>query len=697
MALLAVTATVPAGAHVPSVNGSLLADDRVLLAPELGDFASAIRNAGLAPDLRIPPRRAPADALDADVADLAAALEERGTPRDEASRLTAAYRALRAAMTKRAAEQAEGGARPVTTPIEDPPIPAGLPREFDAYVRGALAWHRGDVASARAAWNRLMALPENERRRRSTWAAYMLGRAARPTDPGLAAIQFRFVRTLAAQGFRDALDLAGASYGEEARARLENGRVVDAIGLYAALFVAGDRTALDSLRVAAGRAWAGPDDALRACARNGVARRVLLAHLVAWPPYGSDRANVFLRELEQAGVTDLREAEPAGAAAYNAARFDLAARWLARAPEDSPRANWYRAKLALRDGALDRGAALLEKASAGMPPAWVPPRPLDVDPPEGADFWCGYHPGCRSVAPAQELAAQLGVLRAARGEYAAALDALLRSGFWVDAAYLGEQVLTPDELKAYVDANWPEGGPVVHPDVGERWNALAVSPIWITRDNVAGALRHLLGRRLVRLGRFDEARPYLPAEVRPHLDRYVAALAAGPDPAQPPEARARALWTAAQDLRRHGTGLLGTEADPDWMMMEGDFEACPLWFLRGADAGYVPSRIWETPCERGTHSVAKPREDELARALAHRAAPARRFHYRYVACELAWEAAALLPDGSDETAEVLRTAGTWLGARDPEYAERFYKALVRRCGKTRLGREAARIRWFPPR
>ena len=34
-------------------------------------------------------------------------------------------------------------------------------------------------------------------------------------------------------------------------------------------------------------------------------------------------------------------------------------------------------------------------------------------------------------------------------------------------------------------------------------------------------------------------------------------------------------------------------------------------------------------------------------------------------------------------------------AAEPKKADKFYKALVRRCGKTALGREANRRRWFP--
>ncbi|HEX6861977.1 MAG TPA: hypothetical protein VF414_04125, partial [Thermoanaerobaculia bacterium] len=78
----------------------------------------------------------------------------------------------------------------------------------------------------------------------------------------------------------------------------------------------------------------------------------------------------------------------------------------------------------------------------------------------------------------------------------------------------------------------------------------------------------------------------------------------------------------------------------------------------------------------------------------NRASPWKRFHYRYRAADLAWEAAGLLPAG-EEKAGMLATAGSWLGARDPQAAQRFYKQLVRCCGNTELGREADELRWFP--
>jgi hypothetical protein len=87
--------------------------------------------------------------------------------------------------------------------------------------------------------------------------------------------------------------------------------------------------------------------------------------------------------------------------------------------------------------------------------------------------------------------------------------------------------------------------------------------------------------------------------------------------------------------------------------------------------------------------------DEIERALGHSVEPPARFHYRYLAADLAWEAAQLMPNNSDETARVLCVAGSWLKNRDPKAADRFYKALVRRCRRTVLGKAADLKRWFP--
>jgi hypothetical protein len=93
--------------------------------------------------------------------------------------------------------------------------------------------------------------------------------------------------------------------------------------------------------------------------------------------------------------------------------------------------------------------------------------------------------------------------------------------------------------------------------------------------------------------------------------------------------------------------------------------------------------------------IARCTAEERRRATLHKIEPEKRFHYRYKAADLAWEAALLMPDGTPETADVLCIAGSWIKDKDPKAADRFYKALVNRCRGTSLGEEADRLRWFP--
>ncbi len=193
--------------------------------------------------------------------------------------------------------------------------------------------------------------------------------------------------------------------------------------------------------------------------------------------------------------------------------------------------------------------------------------------------------------------------------------------------------------------------------------------------------RLLLARRLVRENQGERASPYLPEAQRETLAAYLTDVRLGFDSSCPAAERAEALWRAARLLRRHRLQLAGTALEPDWAEWGGAFELDP-----------VARRRLGVPLLEG--GVFAPTPDEQAR-IRKNPAPEKRFHYRYLAAELAWWAASLMPDGDEATARVLIEAGGWLKARDPKAAEPFYQALVLRCGDTAPGREAKLRRWFP--
>jgi len=199
------------------------------------------------------------------------------------------------------------------------------------------------------------------------------------------------------------------------------------------------------------------------------------------------------------------------------------------------------------------------------------------------------------------------------------------------------------------------------------------------RDGLREKIRYLLARRLTRMLRGDEAREYYPAQWQPDFDELATSLRTAWDESRPPEQRIDAFVEAAIKTRNEGMELLGTELAPDWHCFDGNSE------------GELTASIRTN--EKFTLMPASP--DELFRYAQHSADPEFRFHYRYQAAFLAWEAAKMMPDDSEDLARILCVSGSWLKVRDPQTADLFYKTLARRCPNTEIGAEANRIHWFP--
>jgi hypothetical protein len=533
-----------------------------------------------------------------------------------------------------------------------PMLPDAIPAEFSLYLQGAHAFHGGESVVAQGCWREILALPAEQRRFRSTWAAFMLGKAAMTVAPEEARRRFRETRDLAGEGFSDSLGLAVSSLGWEARVALDRGEYAAAIALYHAQHEAGDPTAVNSLRLAVESVLGlEKPEALLFLARDPLARRVVAAYLLS---QGGNyaKAPAWLAAVETESVDALAEADRLAWAAYQVGEFAMAERWLRIADPESLMARWLRAKLALRRGATVEAAAELAEVVRHLPLM------TGEDEREAGESALAELPMPRAVR------GELGALLLSRGDYGQALTTLLYGGFWQDAAYIAERVLTPGELLACVEVLCPVPQDDKTDEVSENHRHL----------------RHLLARRLARAGRLDEARPYCPDDVQPYLDEYVAAMKAAHDPDAAERRRAAGFWQAATLARHRGDQLFGFELAPDWLVWHGSFGLGP-----GVEAGRAVAT--------GRLDGSSP--DERERLSRHRPAINRRFHYRYRAADLAEQAIRLMPDDDDLTAQMLWVAGSWLKYRDPPEAERFYQDLVRRCPRTDLGRAAKAAHWFP--
>jgi len=590
-------------------------------------------------------------AAELDLADLAAALKKTQVSPAEADALCAAHRL-----------ELDKLANWLAAPDSSAPAPrfiptVGLPDEFADYFEGAVAWAdpaRTNQEAARESWREVLNLPAPERRFKSTWAAFMLGKSWQKENPARAAPFFQRTRELSGRGFADSPGLAAASLGLEAQCECLLGNFAAALPLYLELWAAGDAAAGVSLQAAAIAAVKNENNtALAALARNSAAQRVVTACLISHPPPGGTAAGrevggKWLAAAEAAGAPDAASAEALALLACQVEDWEAAQRWDDRVL-GTPLSQWLLGKLLLHSGKVSQADALLGKVTALFP---LQPPPKDGSAPlrehlhmptVGVDT-----NEVASLIPApREILGELGAADLAMGRYRESLDAFARSGFETDATYVAERVLTVAELKDYVEQNCAAGA-----------------------DDLAEGIRNRLAQRLARLHRTDEARAYYSASVMPDAVALAQALARSTDTSLSAEDRAASFLAAAILTQSKGMALFGKDA-------HGTNAADGIFSARQRD------------------SVLPPSQDESRRARESAPESDEESHFPFQAAELAWQAALLMPDNSGDTARVLCQAGTWIKSLDPKKADVFYKALVRRCRRTAIGAQADKMRWFP--
>jgi hypothetical protein len=580
------------------------------------------------------------------------------------------------------------------------PLPADTPAELADYLQGAIAFHCGQITEARTAWEKLLARPAADRHFRSIWAAYMLGRMAAwdaATDEAKCVEAKRWlqrVRTLAQEGCEDRLNLVGLSYYWEGTLENEDEKAAQ---LYCLSFLSGCPWSVEALRSIGDSLLSKHEEtALRDAASVPLLRQLVTICTVTRytrRPYDwddpadesvrKDFAAPWLDAINAAHLQSVEDADRLAWLAYEAGDFAVAARWLEKAPAEAPIAQWMRGKLALRAGRNAEATQRFRDAARHFPKLAPQIYP-------GFAWRSDGHIEDQLSLQGRQLQADLGISEMARARFPQALDAFLRSGCWLDAAYVAEQVMTSQELLTFYREH-PElqTKPKPKPPTAEDD---CVTPVAHLRDGPSTTFRYLLARRLAREGRLGEARIYLPSQLRPIFDEYRTDYQRGRNRRLPSGERAEALWQAARIHRYLGMELFGAESAPDWSFFGGNYELDDIGALR---AGLQKPPEWRAKDFEKSTWLPRIAHEEITRNLQLRPTPNVRFHYRYVAAELAWQATRLRePD--EETARWVCIAGGWLKSRDPQSADRFYQELVGRCWHTELGVEGERRRWFPP-
>jgi hypothetical protein len=374
-----------------------------------------------------------------------------------------------------------------------------------------------------------------------------------------------------------------------------------------------------------------PNDELTALLKGKTVQKLVTASLlsrVGWSFDGQPPGEKKLIQLLQGSTRgSLDNADRLAALNYQQGDYASAKAFVEHAG-DGGLAWWVRAKLALREGDKTAATAAYAKAAQAFPQneAWGEARLPEWDYNDVV-----VQPKCRVEGESAILALQ-------RGDYLQAFDQLYRSNgvYWLDAATVAERVLTVDELKHYVDTNVP----AVPPQTQEQRDNYAPLP-------VAASLRDLLGRRLLREERYDEAPGYFDNVELQNKAKAYAEQRQEADAAWWPTTRAAALFNAGSMARQWGMEILGYEMSPDYAsLFGGNFS------LETAELKVGPLVS----------------EGEVQRQQASAAQPDVRFHYRFVATALASRAADNLPHTSQAFAAVLCTAYSWNSSLEEQSA-----------------------------
>jgi tetratricopeptide (TPR) repeat protein len=599
---------------------------------------------------------------------------------------------------------------------------AGLPEATRLYRAAVVDYRKNDLAAASKRFDQVLALPGDGGKVYLARAAYMLGQTQalasghcddcdRAAASAAAAKAFAQVRTLVQAGAPDAQGLAVASYGEEARlslrppgkdatacdwtaaggtdapddtgdapaaetstaaptdgpvsteaciASLEPAALKRAIGLYAEQAARGSQSGMLSLRYLAAHSFAAPAQ-VQALIDDPIAQRLLVVYALGYiddvdtkspgADYweGNDAAKgkpgiqpntvivVLVDAIAKRGLDHVGSADRLAALAYRAGRYDLALQLVGKTA--SPLSAWVRAKLALRKGDLAGANAAYADAIKAFP-----------------------HNDAVEPESAQLIQGEQGVLALARGEYVEAMTHLYDTaqqdaasggnqdednpgvGYADDAAYVAERVLTLDELKQFVDAHVPPPPPPAANKPSDTYSP----PL------VANEIRQLLARRLMRAGRYDDAQAYFSAgkdkdagdvDLRAKAHDYAQAMHDA-EHAWTALGRARGAWAAAVIARENGMELLGFEQHPDYFDNGGSF-----------DAGNGRAKLEGEFVTAGEHQ----------RFDGSHAQPEFRLHYRYVAADLAVQAADQVPERSQAFAATLCHATGWMMDGPPDY------------------------------
>ena len=272
-----------------------------------------------------------------------------------------------------------------------------------------------------------------------------------------------------------------------------------------------------------------------------------------------------------------------------------------------------------------------------------------------------------------------GMLALSAGDIPTALRHFDEGDFLMESFYLGECLLTVDELKDYVARRQ------IPPNKGHGDDDYSYYPLV--------NLRELLSSRLMRAGRLEEALEYVAPKLRTQATNYVLLRRAAERSDVGARERADSHWRSALAIRQLGEIIQHAPFGLSW--------SGGSWYV---GYGYWPRvRLGQSMDDRQPlpMEIAPAGKDETRRLLSWQSQHIDRADLserdaRYASFRHALEAARLLPDNDPAGAEILQYAGNLLKYREPKAAVPAYRLLVTRFPQTPYGQHAVAKKWFSP-
>ena len=535
--------------------------------------------------------------------------------------------------------------------FENPKLPEEL-AEFQLFLEGRSYLMKNAPDEIPEAWKKLLALPPEKRHYRTAWVHFMLGCHFKKDLHQ----HYENCRNAVRQGFTDTAGLARRSYilevrfGEDILCMIKRELEAHNSGFYPNPYP--DDHIHDSItdKDTICKILKTVDDGTYFALISDPVCRELLA--ISDP---SPRFRTLVKNFK------LRNADICAYYSYNNGDISEAREFIAIMEKPTLLSLYLEAKIARHDGNIPRAASKLRQ--------WL--KMVGDAPPADQEILKGESDGYGYFRFSKDVYGILGTSMIMRRDFTEAAKFFFQAEQETDVFEIAEKYMTLDELTSFTDN--ADKIPVKDRE----------KTAWMLKE-----LRHLTARRAFREGSYAVAEKYMPQEHLPRLKAFLEFSKRSKDTKLSNDERALALYNAAKILRHCGMELAGTQGEPDNFPgnLGNNIPGC-------TECKYDSTLGYWTLCD--DHMKLTRQVPGFNAAKDYRSIPPHlRYHYRYLAAEMALKAGTLAED-QELRALIHCFGGAIFKKRSNMEADIFYKRLVLNSRKTQLSQLADRLRWFP--